>query len=126
VRSAYVDTSCIVAAAFGEREAAAVTRRLAGYDRVFSSPILEAELFSALAREQREVTDTWSAAIDYVIVDRPLSAELMLVLQAGCLKGADCWHLATALYLAPDPAQLTFVTLDTPQRRVARKLGFAT
>ncbi|MEW5918795.1 MAG: hypothetical protein AB1762_20505, partial [Gemmatimonadota bacterium] len=37
---------------------------------------------------------------------------------------ADCWHLATALYLAPDPAELTFVKLDDAQRRVAKSLGF--
>jgi len=124
--TAYVDTSCIVAAAFGERDAAAITRRLARFDRVFSSPLLEAELFSVLVREGREVTDTWSAAIDYVMVDRPLGAELTRVLEAGYLRGADCWHLATALYLAPDPSQLAFVTLDASQRKVAKSLGFVT
>jgi predicted nucleic acid-binding protein len=122
----YVDTSCIVATAFGEKEAQATSRRLSRFDRVFSSPLLEAELFSALAREGREISDAWSAAIEYVIVDRPLNAELLRVLEAGYLRGADCWHLATALYLAPDPSQLAFVTLDASQRKVARSLGFAT
>ena len=124
--NAYVDTSCVIAAAFGEKEAPAIARRLARFDRVLSSPLLEAELFSALSREGREVTDTWSAAIEYVIVDRPLSAELTQVLEAGYLRGADCWHLATALYLAPDPSTLAFVTLDAAQRKVARALGFLT
>ena len=124
--TAYVDTSCIVAAAFGEKEAAPVTRRLARFDRVFSSPLLEAELFSALVREGREVSDVWSVAIEYVIVDRPLSAELTRVLEVGYLRGADCWHLATALYLAPEPSKLAFVTLDASQRKVAKSLGFLT
>lgn len=121
-----MDTSCIVAAAFGEKEAAAIVRTLMRFDRVLSSPLLEAELFSALAREGREITDAWSASIDYVIVNRPLSSELARVLEAGYLRGADCWHLATALYLAPDPSRLTFVTLDAGQRKVAKTLGFAT
>lgn len=122
--SAYVDTSSIVAAAFGEKEGIAIARRLGRFDRVFSSPLLEAELFSALIREGREITDRWSASIDFVIVDRPLTDELTRVLGAGYLRGADCWHLATALYLAPDPASLSFITLDASQRTVAKALGF--
>lgn len=123
---AYVDTSCIVATAFGEKEASATVRRLSRFDRVISSPLLEAELFSALARERREVSGGWSSAIEYVIVDRPLSAELIRVLSAGYVRGADSWHLATALYASPDPRELTFITLDSSQRKVARKLGFKT
>lgn len=123
---AYVDTSCIVAAAFGEREAAAIVRRLTQFDRVLSSPLLEAELFSALRREGREISDAWSASVEYVIVDRPLGPEVSRVLKAGYLRGADCWHLATALYLAAEPGQLAFVTLDAAQRKVAKALGFMT
>ncbi|MGH7695896.1 MAG: type II toxin-antitoxin system VapC family toxin [Gemmatimonadaceae bacterium] len=122
--AAYVDTSCIVAAAFGESSAARVTARLARFDRVLSSPLLEAELWSALVREGREFSDEFSSAIEFVVVDRPLSAEIRRVLDAGYVRGADCWHLATALYLAPNPSQLTFVTLDDNQRKVARTLGF--
>jgi predicted nucleic acid-binding protein len=123
---AYIDTSCIVATAFGEKEAATIARRLARFDRVVSSPLLEAELFSALSREGREVSDVWSAAIEYVMVDRPLTGELTRVLEMGYLRGADCWHLATALYLARDPSKLAFVTLDASQRKVAKSLGFLT
>jgi hypothetical protein len=45
---------------------------------------------------------------------------------AGYLRGADCWHLATALYLAPNPSDLTFLTLDDTQRKIAKTLGFRT
>jgi predicted nucleic acid-binding protein len=124
--TAYIDTSCIVATSFGEKDAAAIVGRLTRFDRVLSSPLLEAELFSALQREGRETTATWSAAIEFVIVDRPLTAELTRVLAAGYLRGADCWHLATALYVTPDPSQLSFITLDAAQRKVARALGFPT
>lgn len=43
-------------------------------------------------------------------------------LVAANLLEAD---LATALYLAPDPSELTFLTLDQRQQRVAAALGFA-
>ena len=124
--AAYVDTSCIVAAAFGEAAASRVVARLSRFDRVLSSPLLEAELWSALVREGREITDAFFAGIEFVVVDRPLSAEIVRVLEAGYLRGADCWHLATALYLAPDPTELTFVTLDSAQRKIAKTLGFRT
>ncbi len=122
--AAYVDTSCLVAVAFGESGASALARRVSRFDRLFSSPLLEAELFSAFVREGREISDTWSSAIEMIIVDRPLGREVVRVLEAGYLRGADCWHLATALYLAPDPAELTFLTLDAGQRRIAKALGF--
>jgi hypothetical protein len=47
------------------------------------------------------------------------------LLDAGYVRGADCWHLATALYLAPDAGDLVFLTLDLRQRAVAKTLGFA-
>ena len=62
--------------------------------------------------------------IEFVKIERALSDEIDRVLAAGYLRGADCLHLATALYLSPIPAQLTFLTLDTSQRAVAKKLGF--
>jgi hypothetical protein len=46
------------------------------------------------------------------------------VLSAGYARGADCWHLATALYVATDPSEMAFVTLDSAQSKIARKLGF--
>jgi predicted nucleic acid-binding protein len=124
--AAYVDTSCIVAAAFGEPAATKIINRLTRFDRVLSSPLLEAELWGALVREGREVTDAYSSAIEFVVADRPLSAEIKRVLEAGYVRGADCWHLATALYLDPDPRELTFLTLDAAQRKVAKALGFKT
>jgi hypothetical protein len=96
------------------------------FNRVLSSPLLEAELSCALVREGREASTSWSSGIDLVIVDRALTRELQRVLDAGHLRGADCWHLATALYVAPEPSQLTFVTLDSSQRKVAKALGFKT
>lgn len=47
-----------------------------------------------------------------------------MVLEAGYARGADLWYLATTLYMAADPAEVTFVTLDQQQRGVAIALGF--
>lgn len=125
MKPAYVDSSCIVAIAFGEPEATAIRRRLRRFDRVLSSALLEAEVSCAQRREGRPLDDSPWAAVHLVSPDRPLGAEVARVLAAGYLRGADCWHVTTALYLAPDPAELTFVTLDTAQRAVAATLGFA-
>jgi uncharacterized protein with PIN domain len=51
VSFAYVDTSCLVAIAFDEPEAARTAARLRRFERLFSSNVLEAELRSALRRE---------------------------------------------------------------------------
>jgi uncharacterized protein with PIN domain len=52
LRVAYVDSSCLVAVAFGEPGADRLSKELDGFDLLLSSNLLEAELRSALAREQ--------------------------------------------------------------------------
>jgi predicted nucleic acid-binding protein len=124
MKSAYVDTSCLVAIALGERGSTALERRLGRFDSLVSSNLLEAELRAALRRERLDGADEVLRDIVWIIPDRPLSAEIATVLSAGTVRGADCWHLATALYLAPKAGALTFVTLDARQREVAGMLGF--
>jgi hypothetical protein len=46
------------------------------------------------------------------------------VLTAGDVRGADCWHLANALLVAPTPGDVAFLTYDVRQRAVAKALGF--
>ena len=124
MRVAYVDTSCLVAIAFGERGSTALARRLAGFDELVSANLLEAELRAAFAREAVEPDIALLNTVSWIIPDRPLHPEIEQVLQAGYLRGADCWHVATALYLAGEPAAISFLTLDERQRDVARDLGF--
>ncbi len=124
MKAAYVDTSCFVAIAFGERGATALARRLAAFDELLASSLLEAELRAAFAREGIAEEPHALSAITWISPDRPLRPEIVRVLEAGYVRGADCWHLATALYLAPDPGELTFLTLDVRQRGVAEALGF--
>lgn len=120
----YVDTSCLVALALGEPAGAKLQRRLSGFDELHASNLLEAELNSVMARERSAATPALFRWISWVTPDRPLHDEIARVLAAGYVRGADCWHLASALYLAEDPGEISFLTLDTRQWSVARKLGF--
>lgn len=124
----YVDTSCIVSIALDEPGSEAVQRQLAGCDGLVAAGLLEAELMSVLRREGSEVAaPPHLDMLDWIVPHRHLSPEIAQVLAAGYLRGADCWHLATALYVAgDDPASLHFLTLDERQATVASVLGFAT
>ena len=124
MKAAYVDTSCLVAIAFGESEAAEVASRLREHDVLLSSNLLEAELRATLVREAAEVDEALFSWIKWVLPDRPLSVEIIRVLRAGYLRGANLWHLATAMYVTPEPRDLTFLTLDRRQEEVAEELGF--
>jgi len=127
VSLAYVDTSCLVAIAFDEASATRTKTRLQGFDRIFSSNLLEAELRSALAREGATSPQVHSLSwLTWVYPDRPLTPEFERIVPLGYLRGADLWHVANALFLAPDARELTFLTLDGRQREVATRLGFAT
>ncbi len=121
---AYVDTSALVAIAFNERGAAALARRLDAFSRLLSANLLEAELRAAFTREGHQFEPGFVSGIEWVLPDRPLTDEFETVLQVGYLRGADLWHLATALYLAREPGAISFVTLDDRQRAVATALGF--
>jgi hypothetical protein len=91
-----------------------------------SSNLLEAETRAAFHREGLEFDAETLVGIEWVFPDRPLTQEFETVLATGYLRGADLWHLATALYLAQDPAEIAFVTLDVRQEAVAEALGFQT
>jgi len=126
VNIAVVDSSCVVAIVFGERAGVAMQKRLEDFDRLFAAPLLEAELLCALRRESLSDLDVDLSAFQWILPSRPLSDEVRRVLAAGYVRGADCWHLASALFLSPEPSEATFLTLDQAQRKVARTLGFET
>ena len=122
--TAYVDTSVLTAMAFDEPGAEAHARRLEEFSDLFSSNLLEAELRAAFARENLVFRESAIAGIEWVLPDRPLAPEFAAVLKAGYLRGADLWHVATALYVSPRPGSLSFATLDARQSAVAEALGF--
>ena len=126
--AAYVDTSVLVSIVFSEPQGKATLRALKRFEKLYASPLLEAELRSALSREEVDERAAQAAlrALHWVLVDRPLSTEIGAVLHAGYVRGADLWHLATALFLAGTASSLPFLTLDAQQGTVAARLGFPT
>ncbi|HVS29829.1 MAG TPA: PIN domain-containing protein [Thermoanaerobaculia bacterium] len=124
--AAYIDTSCLVAIALDQGRAATMARTLARFGELISSNLLEAELRSVLRREEvsADAVDLL-AGISWVYPDRPLTAEMQTVLEAGYVRGADLWHLAVALFVDSD-REIAFLTLDDRQGDVSRRLGFNT
>jgi predicted nucleic acid-binding protein len=124
MKTAYVDTSYLVALAFGERGSARLAKSIQAYDRLLASNLVEAELRSALQRE-RVTTDPAGllSGITWAHPDRTLGAEMLTILAAGYVRGADLWHLAVALFIDPE-REIDFLTLDERQGAVSRKLGF--
>jgi|CXWL01.1.fsa_nt_gi uncharacterized protein with PIN domain len=122
---AYLDTSVVVAIRFNQAGAERFRDALTSFE-LYASPLLEAEWRSALRREQVEPNLAELELVQWVFQERTLSGELERVFAAGYVRGADAWHLATALFLAQEPSELTFLTLDDRQRAVAQALGFKT
>jgi hypothetical protein len=127
LKFSYIDTSVVVGIAFSEPDAATFPSRLARFGRVFSSNLLEAEFRSTLLREKvGDSGESLLGFITWIYPNRSLKPEIDRVAASGYLRGADLWHLANALFLAPDSRELTFLTLDRRQREVAVELGFRT
>lgn len=122
--AAYVDTSCLVAIAFGEAGARSLARKLGTYEHRITAGLLEAEFLSALRQEGVEGGQELLDTMSWVLPDRRLSPEIERVLAVRRLRGADLWHLATALYVAESPGDMDFLTLDAAQREAAVALGF--
>ncbi|MDE0055746.1 MAG: PIN domain-containing protein [Gammaproteobacteria bacterium] len=122
---AYVDSSALAAIAFDEPRASKLASRMDGFDRLISSNLLEAELRAAFMRERLEFQESIVLGIDWILPDRTLAPEFKTVLRAGYLRGANLWHLATALYVSSGRPRLSFATLDARQAGVADALGFA-
>ena len=126
MRLAYVDSSCLVAIALDEAGAGRVAARLRRSGRLFASNLLEAELRAALVREGVDDRgESLLSGITWIYPNRPLTPEFDRIFAVGYVKGADLWHLAHALFLAPAGMGLAFLTLDQRQRAVAAELGFA-
>lgn len=121
---AYVDTSVLAAIALGEPDAAMIAGQMAPFARLISSNLLEAELRAAFRRESVLFRERVVESIEWILPDRPLASEFEAVLEAGYLRGADLWHVATALYVSPQRTDLSFLTLDVRQGAAAKALGF--
>jgi len=121
---AYLDTSLLIGIKYEESSVAA--RAAVGAHRLFAGELLLAEIRSFAKRESlpEEAIGREVEGISWIIPDRSLAPEIQAVSRQGYLRGADLWHIACALYLSPDPGQLSFLTLDERQRKIAGRLGF--
>ena len=122
--AAYVDTSVLVAVSFNEESSTVLATRLSEFSRLVASSLVEAELWAVFARERCRFSQDVVADIEWILPDRRLSSEISTVLEAGYVRGADLWHLATALYVAGAPDDMAFITCDQRQARIAAALGF--
>ena len=122
--TAYVDSSAVVCVAFDEPSSEETRRRLASFDTIASSNLLDAEVRAAFARRGLHFETSVLHGIDWLIPQEPLSTELTRALSRGYLRGSDLWHVATALHFFPDPGEVAFLTLDNRQQAVAAALGF--
>jgi uncharacterized protein with PIN domain len=124
VSVAYIDSSCVVALAFGEAGARKIAAAARTYTQLIASNVLEAEVRAALARERAIPPASLFESISWVHPQRSLEKEMAQALAHGVLRGADLWHVACALYLDPTAKEIAFLTLDESQGRVAAAVGF--
>lgn len=125
MRVAYVDTSALVTVAFGQPRAEEVAAILDEMDQQVSANLLEAEVRAAFSREGRPYDDNLLTDVDWVYPAHPLSSEMAIALSRGHLRGADLWHVATAMLVTVKSGPTYFVTLDARQASVAALLDFA-
>ena len=97
---ACVDTWALGAMAFGEADAGDMTLRLASCLTLLYSNRRGAELKAAHAREMNLINADLRSRLERILPYRPLASEIEYVRQIGYLRGADLWHIATALYIA--------------------------
>ena len=123
--AAYIDTSVLIAIETCQPNSDVYEEELGQFERIVSSNLLEAEYRSVCRRERRAPSVLRLNKIDWIIPDRPLTQELNSVLAAGYLRGADLWHVATAIYAVKiSTLEMSFITLDNRQRYVANTVGF--
>lgn len=125
MRAAYLDTSALIAVAFDEPGATHVQSFLEEEIRLVSSELIVAETLSAFVRNDRSLTEAkgWLESVNRILVDTPLDKELTRIFRSSRVRGADAFHLATALWLTGG-ASLVFLTLDKQQAMAAQQLGF--
>jgi predicted nucleic acid-binding protein len=127
MKIAFIDTSYLLAVAFGEPIAAKCLKELRSFDRILACGLLEAEILSAFKRERIDLAEAEDLfeSLDWVFPDKRLGAQLKKILGRVYLRGADAHHLSCALWaLEGEVSKCHFLSLDANQKRVAKTLGF--
>jgi predicted nucleic acid-binding protein len=121
----YVDSSAITSILLSQSAYPNLQSRLMR-GGLFSSLLLEAEVFSALRRESLsfEEFDQFRELILWIKPTRPLQPEITEVLRRAYLRGADAFHLASAIYAFKNRQDVEFCSLDKSQRSAAETCGF--
>jgi predicted nucleic acid-binding protein len=122
---AFVDSSCLCRVALKEPGHEQTAALLQQFDVWKASALLYAELRSVCKRQKVEGDfRRLLKRIEWVEIPGPLLSEVEQALEAGYLRGPDLWHVACALHARLTQPDLTFLTLDLPQAKVARALKF--
>jgi len=122
----YVDSSVLVAILLEEQGYLEAQKILSKQLSLQSSTLLQAEIFSVCIRENIETQYAieLSESISFFSPTN-LITELEKASKLGFVRGADLYHIASALYLSNNnPKELSFFTLDKRQVECAKKCGF--
>ena len=123
----YVDSSVICAAIFGDHDMTLLSKLVRQKTKLISAYLLEAEVLSAAVREKADIQETKSQLSKISFVkSSTLLVQLERVFTMGYLRGADAFHVATALWLAGSHKELEFFSFDENQVKVAKTLGLST
>lgn len=125
MNACYIDSSVIVALLLEEKGHQSLSSLIHKTDSLYSSALLEAEVYATAVREQVTLAkaEEFISLVSLVIPQRSLKGEYHRIFSSGYCRGADAHHIATALYLDPQATSLTFLTADERQVKVARSVG---
>ena len=124
----YLDTSAWIAWKFGQNGKELLAKVLLKQNTVLSSPLLVAEYLAFLKKTKQLENVRYEDDLEFIRWIYP--ADSLIESCAECarchyLRGADLYHLATALWFAQGLRKdLRFLTCDIEQARAAQKIGF--
>ena len=122
----YIDSSVLVSMLLQEDQEKRFMTLFEASQGLYSSQLLEAEVYSVAAREDipPDKASEFIELVSLIIPQRSLRSEFHKIFQAGYCRGPDAYHIAAALYLDPKKQNLTFVSADMTQNQLASKIGF--
>ena len=123
---AYIDTSVFINVLLSQQGYKYFHTIMKRCKKLLSSPLIEAEVLTTCQRENFDQKQAIEALkeITLCFVEKSLIEKYEMILKECNLKGADAYHLATALYLDPSREFLHFLTDDLKQKEAAKKKGF--
>lgn len=124
----YLDTSAWIAWKFEQTGQNLFKRVSLAEDTVVSSTLLAAEYIAFLKRIEKLNVVRFEEELGFISWLYPASPLLDRCLEGvkdTALKGADLYHLATALWFTDGlNDEIEFLSCDIDQRRAAKALGF--